>query len=161
MFWEKNAHLCLTVSALLTLITLFFSLSVVSVFPLYISFPPPILPCISQNDSVAESNEDVPPGSLNMLLTDISLVSSAAGRSLLWPDKNGNSYRRGGLKQLSQMTMRDWIRNRSYLLHICKALRGLVLGDKQEVMEQVSIWGYLQLKPYLTFLFCSFSVFIR
>lgn len=33
--------------------------------------------CVSQNDSVAESNDDVPLESLNTLLTDISLVSSA------------------------------------------------------------------------------------
>lgn len=42
---------------------------------------PPFLSCVSQNDSVAESNEDVPPESLNTLLTDISLVSLAGRRS--------------------------------------------------------------------------------
>lgn len=34
-----------------------------------------ILCCSPQNDSVAESNEEEPAESLNMLLTDISLVS--------------------------------------------------------------------------------------
>lgn len=46
-----------------------------------VSLLPPFLSCVSQNDSVAESNEDVPPESLNTLLTDISLVSLASRRS--------------------------------------------------------------------------------
>lgn len=53
-----------------------------SPFPLSItSLSPPFFSCISQNDGVAESNEDVPLESLNTLLTDISLVSSVGGRA--------------------------------------------------------------------------------
>lgn len=57
---------------------------------------PPLLSCISQNDSVAETNEDVPPESLNTLLTDISLVSLAGRQAqpLLWPDKDGSGSRK-------------------------------------------------------------------
>lgn len=46
--------------------------------------PPPFyfrLSCIFQNDSVAESNEAIPSEGLNMLLTDISLVSLAGSQT--------------------------------------------------------------------------------
>lgn len=55
--------------------------------------PPLFLSCVSQNDSLAESNEDVPLDGLNTLLTDVSLVSLATGRHaqpLLWPDTDGS-----------------------------------------------------------------------
>ncbi|KAE8284840.1 Whirlin Autosomal recessive deafness type 31 protein [Larimichthys crocea] len=55
----------------------------------------------ARNDSVVESNEDVPPESLNTLLADISLVSPAGRQALLWPNKMDATWgklRMGGKK---------------------------------------------------------------